>query len=47
MIDKLKKLDQRDNKQSTTIIEKNELLSKEDWLIVGSALVLFIVKISS
>lgn len=43
MIDELKKLDQKDNKQNTTIIEKNEMLSKEDWLIVGSSLVLFIV----
>ena len=43
MIDKLKKLDHRDNKQRKIPIEKNGILSKEDWLIVGSALVLFIV----
>jgi hypothetical protein len=42
-MDELKKLNQKDNKQSTTMIEKNEMLSKENWLIVGSALVLFIV----
>jgi hypothetical protein len=43
VIDELKKLDQRDNKQSTVLISKNKILSKENWLIVGSALVLFIM----
>lgn len=43
MIDELKKLDQSDNKQIATIIEKKEMLSKEEWFIVGSALLLFIV----
>jgi hypothetical protein len=43
VIDELKKLGQRDNKQSTDIIEKNKMFSKGDWLIVVSALVLFIV----
>ncbi|MPM42555.1 hypothetical protein SDC9_89221 [bioreactor metagenome] len=43
MVDELKKLGQRDNKQSTNIIKKNRMLSKGDWLIVVSALVLFIV----
>ena len=43
MVDELKKLGQKDNKQSTNIIEKNKMLSKGDWFIVFSALVLFIV----
>lgn len=43
MIDKVIKSNQRDNKQSRTLIKKNAMLSKENWFITGSAVVLFIV----
>lgn len=43
MTDELKKLDQGDSRQSMALIKINEVLSKENWFIAGSAVVLFIV----
>ncbi|WP_410509418.1 hypothetical protein RSJ42_04115 [Methanosarcina hadiensis] len=43
MIDEVIKSNQRDNKQSRTLIKENAMLSKENWFITGSAVVLFIV----